>query len=54
MAQNANITGSVVNVPGNGADRVLLAVLTAIGVAVAVAAPPSVAAYLRRRRGTGR
>lgn len=54
VAQNANITGSVVNVPGNGADRVLLAVLTAIGVAVAVAAPPSVAAYLRRRRGNVR
>jgi phosphate transport system substrate-binding protein len=51
-AQNADITGSVVNVPGNGADRILLAVITAIGVAVAVAAPPSVAAYLRRRRGS--
>ncbi|HYZ56490.1 MAG TPA: substrate-binding domain-containing protein [Streptosporangiaceae bacterium] len=50
-AQSANITGSVVNVPGNGTDRILLAVITAVGVAVAVAAPPSVAAYLRRRRG---
>jgi hypothetical protein len=49
--QNANITGSVVNVPGSGADRILLAVITALGVAVTVAAPPSVAAYLRRRRG---
>jgi ABC-type phosphate transport system substrate-binding protein len=49
-AQNADITGSVVNVPGNGADRIMLAVITAIGVATAVAAPPSVAAYLRRRR----
>ncbi len=41
---------SVVTVPGNGADGILLAVITALGVAVAVAAPPSVAAYLRRRR----
>jgi len=47
---NYNVTGSVINVPSNGADNVLLAVLTGVGVAVAVAAPPSVAAYLRRRR----
>jgi phosphate transport system substrate-binding protein len=50
VAQSANITGTVVNVPGNGADRVLLAVITALGVAAAVAAPPTVAVYLRRRR----
>jgi len=50
VAQNTDITGSVVNVPGNGADRVMLAVITALGVAAAVAAPPTVAAYLRRRR----
>lgn len=37
-------------VPGNGADGILLAVITALGVTLAVAAPPSVAAYLRRRR----
>jgi ABC-type phosphate transport system substrate-binding protein len=49
-ALNTNITGSVVTVPGNGADGILLAVITALGVAAAVAAPPSVAAYLRRRR----
>jgi ABC-type phosphate transport system substrate-binding protein len=49
-ALNTDITGSVVTVPGNGADGILLAVITAIGVAAAVAAPPSVAAYLRRRR----
>jgi hypothetical protein len=49
-AQSANITGSVINVPGSGSDRILLAVITALGVAAAVAAPPSVAAYLRRRR----
>jgi ABC-type phosphate transport system substrate-binding protein len=49
-AQGADITGSVINVPGNSTDGILLAVLTALGVAAAVAAPPSVAAYLRRRR----
>jgi ABC-type phosphate transport system substrate-binding protein len=47
---NYNVTGSVISVPGSGADNVLLAVLTGVGVAAAVAAPPSVAAYLRRRR----
>ncbi len=52
--QNVNIAGTVVNVPGNGADRVLLAVITAIGVVAAVAAPPTVAAYLRRRRSGAR
>ena len=50
-ALNTDITGSVISVPGSGADRILLAVITALGVAAAVAAPPSVAAYLRRRRG---
>ncbi len=50
VAENTDITGSVINLPGSGADRILLAVITALGVAVAVAAPPSVAAYLRRRR----
>jgi hypothetical protein len=49
-AQSANITGSVINVPGSGSDRILLALITALAVAAAVAAPPSVAAYLRRRR----
>jgi phosphate transport system substrate-binding protein len=50
-ALNTDITGSVINVPGTGDDNILLAVITALGVAVAVAAPPSVAVYLRRRRG---
>ncbi len=45
-----NVTGSIINVPSNGADNLLLAVITGLGVAAAVAAPPSVAAYLRRRR----
>ena len=47
---NYSVTGSVISVPGSGADNLLLAVLTGVGVAAAVAAPPSVAAYLRRRR----
>ena len=50
-ALNTDITGSVVTVPGSGADRILLAVITLLGVVAAVAAPPSVAVYLRRRRG---
>jgi hypothetical protein len=49
-AQNADITGGVVNIPNNGSNDLLLAVITALGVLLAVAAPPSVAAYLRRRR----
>lgn len=50
-AQNANVTGTVVNVGGNGSNRVLLAVLTALAVTTAVAAPPTVGAWLRRRHG---
>jgi hypothetical protein len=49
-ADNADITGGVVNVPNNGTNDLLLAVITAFGVLLAVAAPPTVAAYLRRRR----
>jgi ABC-type phosphate transport system substrate-binding protein len=50
-AQGVDITGGVVNVPNNGTNDLLLAVITAFGVLLAVVAPPSVAAYLRRRRG---
>ncbi len=50
-AQGVDITGGVVNVPNSGTNDLLLAVITALGVLLAVAAPPSVAAYLRRRRG---
>ena len=46
----ANVTGSVVNLAGNGTDRALLAALTAIGVIGAVAIPPGVAAWRRRRK----
>jgi ABC-type phosphate transport system substrate-binding protein len=47
----ANATGSVVNLASNGTVRALLAVLTALGIVGAVAAPPAVGAWLRRRRG---
>jgi ABC-type phosphate transport system substrate-binding protein len=47
----ANATGSVVNLGSNGTVRALLAVLTALGIVGAVAAPPAVGAWLRRRRG---
>jgi ABC-type phosphate transport system substrate-binding protein len=46
----ANVTGDVVNLASNGTDRALLAVLTALGVVGAVAAPPVVGAWMRRRR----
>jgi ABC-type phosphate transport system substrate-binding protein len=46
----ANLTGTVVNVANNGTDRVLLAVLTALAVVAAVATPPAVGAWLRRRK----
>ncbi len=46
----ANVTGSVVNLASNGTDRALLAVLTALAVVAAVATPPAVGAWLRRRR----
>lgn len=49
-AIDPNLTGSVVNAGGSGTDRILLAVLTAAGIALAVAAPPTVAALLRRRK----
>jgi ABC-type phosphate transport system substrate-binding protein len=53
-AQNVDITGGVVNVPNSGTNDLLLAVITACGILLAVAAPPSVAAYLRRRRAGSR
>jgi ABC-type phosphate transport system substrate-binding protein len=46
----ANVTGTVVNLASNGTDKALLAVLTALAVVAAVATPPAVGAWLRRRR----
>jgi ABC-type phosphate transport system substrate-binding protein len=46
----ANVTGDVVNLASNGTDRAVLAVLTALAVIMAVAAPPAVGSWLRRRK----
>jgi ABC-type phosphate transport system substrate-binding protein len=46
----ANVTGTVVNLASNGTDKALLAVLTALAVVAAVATPPAVGAWLRRRK----
>jgi ABC-type phosphate transport system substrate-binding protein len=46
----ANVTGDVVNLASNGTDRALLGVLTALAVLTAVAAPPAVGSWLRRRK----
>jgi ABC-type phosphate transport system substrate-binding protein len=46
----ANVSASVVNIGDNGTDRALLAVLTALAVIAAVATPPAVGSWLRRRK----
>lgn len=46
----ANVTGTVVSLAGNGTDRALLGVLTALAIIAAVAMPPVVGIWLRRRR----
>jgi ABC-type phosphate transport system substrate-binding protein len=46
----SDVTGSVVNLSGNGTDRALLGVITALAVITAVAAPPTVSAWMRRRK----
>jgi ABC-type phosphate transport system substrate-binding protein len=46
----ASVTGSVVNLASNGTDRALLALITALAVVLAVAAPPAVGSWLRRRK----
>jgi ABC-type phosphate transport system substrate-binding protein len=46
----ANVTGTVVNLGSNGTDRALLAVITALAVIMAVATPPAVGSWLRRRK----
>jgi hypothetical protein len=46
----ANVSASVVNIGDNGTDRALLAVLTGLAVIAAVAAPPAVGSWLRRRK----
>ncbi|HEY1917916.1 MAG TPA: substrate-binding domain-containing protein [Streptosporangiaceae bacterium] len=46
----ANVSASVVNIGDNGTDRALLAVLTALALIAAVATPPAVGSWLRRRK----
>jgi ABC-type phosphate transport system substrate-binding protein len=45
-----DVSGQVVNLSGNGTDRALLAVITALAVIMAVATPPTVSAWMRRRK----
>jgi ABC-type phosphate transport system substrate-binding protein len=46
----ANVSASVVNIGDNGTDRALLAVLTAMALIAAVATPPAIGSWLRRRK----
>jgi ABC-type phosphate transport system substrate-binding protein len=46
----ANVSASVVNIGDNGTDRSLLAILTALALVAAVATPPAVGSWLRRRK----
>jgi len=41
----------VVNLASNHSNEATLGALTAVGILIAVAIPPLLAAYLRRRRG---
>jgi ABC-type phosphate transport system substrate-binding protein len=45
------VTGVVVNLASNHSNEATLGALTAVGILIAVAIPPLLAAYLRRRRG---
>jgi ABC-type phosphate transport system substrate-binding protein len=44
------VTGGVVNVAGDGASKAPLGVLTAVGIILAIAAPPALGTWLRRRK----
>ncbi len=46
----AAITGQVVNVAASGANKVPLSILTAAAIVAAIAVPPALGAWLRRRR----
>jgi len=45
------VTGQVVNLASDDADQPALGVLTAVAIIVAIGAPPTLAIWLRRRRG---
>jgi hypothetical protein len=48
------VTGVVVNLAGDHSNQAALGALTAFGIILAVALPPGLAAWLRRRRGQAR
>jgi phosphate transport system substrate-binding protein len=48
------VTGVVVNLAGDHSNQAALGALTAVGILLAVALPPGLAAWLRRRRGQPR
>jgi rhodanese-related sulfurtransferase len=48
------VTGVVVNLAGDHSNQAALGALTAFGIVLAVALPPGLAAWLRRRRGQAR
>jgi phosphate transport system substrate-binding protein len=48
------VTGVVVNLAGDHSNQAALGALTAFGIVLAVALPPGLAAWMRRRRGQAR
>jgi hypothetical protein len=48
------VTGVVVNLAGDHSNQAALGALTAFGIVLAVALPPGLAVWLRRRRGQAR
>ncbi len=48
------VTGVVVNLAGDHSNQAALGALTALGIVLAVALPPGLAVWLRRRRGQAR
>jgi ABC-type phosphate transport system substrate-binding protein len=51
QTQTGPVTGQVVNLAANQTSDTALGVLTAVGILLAVAMPPALAVWLRRRRG---
>jgi phosphate transport system substrate-binding protein len=51
QTQTGPVTGQVVNLAANQSSDTALGVLTAVGILLAVAMPPALAVWLRRRRG---
>ena len=49
-ATGGQVTGQVINLAGSQSSQAPLAVVTALGILAAVATPPALAAWLRRRR----